>query len=105
MGEGLQRAAAAAKASRDDAPELVWRVTFGQRYRHEPHPVLGDIPDLPDRYVTVHGPTEHDAHLAATAWLGQAWAFLYPTTGPPGLQLSDEHVPLGEYVPPDHPSG
>lgn len=86
-------------------PELEWRVTFGQRYRHEPHPVLGMVPALPDHYVTVRAPTVHKAHEAALAWLGQAWAFLYPTVGPVEHQLRAEHVPAGEYVPPDTASG
>lgn len=36
-------------------------VTFGQKYRRQPHPVLGDRPELPDGYLTV----EADSYLAA----------------------------------------
>lgn len=76
-----------------------WRVTFGQKYRHEPHPVLGFVPTLPDQFVTVEAVTEREAREKINAWLGSAWAFHYPTVGPVDMLLADEYAPLGEFVP------
>lgn len=51
--------------------------TFGQRYHHEPHPTLGDIPALPDAMW----PFEAEDIDAARAWLfahlGQSWSDVY----------------------------
>lgn len=30
-------------------------ITFGSKYRDEPHPTLGNRPELPDSYVVVEG--------------------------------------------------
>lgn len=52
-------------------------VSFGVGYRHEPHPVLGDRPDLPDALWWI----EERDEMAARRWLieniGREFAFVY----------------------------
>lgn len=82
----------------EPAPQL-WRITFGQKYHREAHPVFGFVPTLPDQFVTVEAVTDLEARRKAKEWLGSAWAFIYPTVAPDDFLLRDEYVPLGEYVP------
>ena len=42
-----------------------YAITFGQKYRHEPHPVLGMDARLPDGYMTLWAESE----IAARQWL------------------------------------
>lgn len=52
-------------------------ITFGQRYRRETHPVLGDRPDLPDGWLTIEAATEIAARYWLVANLDNAYAFVY----------------------------
>lgn len=36
-------------------------ITFGVKYRREPHPVLGDMHELPDGWVTIEANDEEEA--------------------------------------------
>jgi hypothetical protein len=42
-----------------------YAITFGQKYRHEPHPALGMDARLPDGYMTLWAESE----IAARQWL------------------------------------
>ena len=53
-----------------------FRVTFGVRYRHEPHPVLPKAD--PDGYITVVADSEPQARSYLFEHIGRAWAFIYP---------------------------
>lgn len=53
-----------------------YRVTFGTKYEHEPHPYFEDA--HPDGWVSIWAETEEAAYEAAFRCLGQNWAFLYP---------------------------
>jgi hypothetical protein len=52
-------------------------VTFGQKYRHEDHPILGAVRVLPDGWVMIIAPSQSAAHAAAHHCLGTAWSFIY----------------------------
>jgi hypothetical protein len=56
-----------------------FRITFGMRYAHEPHPKAGllDFTPTPDGYVVIEAEDEFTARMAAFAFLGKAWAFIY----------------------------
>ena len=74
-----------------------FRVTFGQRFRHEHHPafIAGQLdfePD-PDGWLTIVAEYESEARATAVALLGQAWAFLYRA---PFDDDWDQMYPLGE---------
>lgn len=58
--------------------EREYVITFGSKYRREPHPVLRDA--HPDAYVTIIAVSGGQARRAAFAWLGNAWAFPYLAT-------------------------
>jgi hypothetical protein len=63
-------------------------VTFGQKYRTEPHPVMETA--HPDGVVEVSAINEDAARVIVTDKLGAAWAFLYPED-----KLDLNHYPLG----------
>lgn len=48
-------------------------VTFGQKYRHEPHPQGGH----PDGWVEIHARTEDQARELAFKYMGNNWGFMY----------------------------
>ena len=48
-------------------------VTFGQRYRMEPHPVAGH----PDGWFQINAPDEETARLAMHKLAGPKWALCY----------------------------
>lgn len=54
-------------------------VTFGQRYRHEPHPVLGDAygSDVPDGWIEITADCYACARARAFGALGERWADIY----------------------------
>lgn len=56
-------------------PPMEWRVTFGQQYRHEPHPTWHDA--HPDGWLAVSARSEAQARAAVMARIGQHWAFMY----------------------------
>lgn len=49
-------------------------LTFGQRYRTEPHPQLGARPELPDGWLTIEAEDVMEAARIAHMALGTAWA-------------------------------
>ena len=52
-----------------------WYLTFGQRYRDEPHPSGFDID--PDGYVKISAASYDAAREIAVKNFGLAWCFLY----------------------------
>lgn len=60
-----------------------WYVTFGQKYRREPHPQGGH----PDGYFLVEATNEDEARRKVFATLGKAWSNIY------------EELPESRYVP------
>lgn len=59
-----------------------YHVTFGQKYRREPHPTFPKA--HPDGWVTVWAHDEDKARQITVKRLGRAWAFLYgPDTWEP----------------------
>lgn len=55
---------------------VTYFVTFGQQYRHEPHPVLRSA--HPDGWFEVRGAVdEMEARVVVAALLGTAWSFIY----------------------------
>jgi len=56
----------------DPTPEETYRVTFGIKYRREPHPMGGD----PDGWVEIYADDEATARLWAHMFL-HPWAFMY----------------------------
>jgi hypothetical protein len=59
-----------------------YRVTFGQRYATETHPMFGGA--HPDGWVTIIAPTRHRARCRVVEELGAHWCDLYgPDDGPP----------------------
>lgn len=52
-----------------------WYLTFGQRYRHERHPLGTKI--HPDSYVRVEAPSPVEARHQVWELIGSKWAFLY----------------------------
>lgn len=53
-----------------------FRATFGQRFRHDTHPVSPLI--NADNYISIYAPDFEKARQIAFAVLDTAWAFLYP---------------------------
>lgn len=51
-------------------------ITFGLRYRHEPHPTFPQAD--PDGWVTVEASDLETAREIAFSAIGDAWAFSYP---------------------------
>lgn len=51
-------------------------VTFGQKYRREPHPTF--LEAHPDGWVSVDADTETEARAKVVARFGIAWSDLYP---------------------------
>jgi len=72
-------------------------VTFGQRYREEPHPTHSSA--HPDSYAMISAPTMEVARAEAFNQFGSAWAFIYseddftPREYPRGAMLK---VKVGE---------
>jgi hypothetical protein len=52
-----------------------YRVTFGQKYRRDPHPTYRKA--HPDGWLTIVAPDEVAARNVAVSRLGRAWAFMY----------------------------
>lgn len=48
-------------------------ITFGQKYRHEPHPLGGH----PDGWIEVHAEYEVEARQMIHKLCGSKWAFIY----------------------------
>jgi hypothetical protein len=64
-------------------------VTFGQQYRHEPHPVSKNI--HPDGYVKIDALTLSEARDKAFEMLGYKWSFIYEEK-----EFKFEYFPKGE---------
>ena len=62
-------------------------VTFGQKYRNEPHPQKGH----PDGWFTFYADNEEDARKMALDYLGNRWAFMYEEN-----EFSRRFYPLGQ---------
>lgn len=75
--------AIAAEHTNSETGMTIYYVTFGQQYRHEPHPTLGLVPSLPDYVVQVEAPDSDAARALVVQHLGQSWSFLYRGTGDP----------------------
>lgn len=69
-----------------DEPLRHWYVTFGQKYRYEPHPQGGH----PDGYFVIEAVNEAEARAKAFATFGKAWANMYEGTP------ASRYAPLGE---------
>lgn len=54
---------------------MTFYLTFGQKYRSEPHPTLRNA--SPDGWYVIDAPDEETAHELALAVVGKYWAFLY----------------------------
>lgn len=52
-----------------------WYLTFGQKYRREPHPI--GMGANPDGYVEVHAPDEAHARSQVVELIGDKWSMLY----------------------------
>lgn len=65
-------------------------LTFGSRYKHEEHPVLGYFPDLADGYITIEAEDYTQAREKVFEVIGQSWAFLY------NIKPDSYFFPLGE---------
>ena len=68
-------------------------VTFGQKYRYEPHPMLwqGYGGRVPDGWVRIEAPDEPTARGVASILLGEAWACIYAAD-----DFGPDLYPLGE---------
>lgn len=56
-------------------PNSDFFVTFGQKYRYEPHPQFGKA--HPDGWIRINAPDEDAARNAAFTLLGTGWATMY----------------------------
>jgi hypothetical protein len=65
------------RAATPIGPLVEFRVTFGQRYAREAHPVLGREAH-PDGWLTVVADDYETARALVVRELGTAWANLYP---------------------------
>lgn len=52
-------------------------VTFGQKYRREKHPVLGDLPILPDGYFFIKAEDINEANEIAVQCFGIHYSSVY----------------------------
>ena len=59
-------------------------VTFGQKYRTDPHPVLGEWPGLPDGWIELEATDVIEARKAVVSVLGRAWCDVY--SEPPSVE-------------------
>jgi hypothetical protein len=59
---------------------MKFKITFGQKYRREPHPTLGYWPELVDGWLTVEAEDEMAARDQIASLIGPAYAFLYEET-------------------------
>lgn len=50
-------------------------VTFGQKYRHEPHPMFKDA--HPEGWVRVEAVDEYEARNLIASCIGPVWSFIY----------------------------
>lgn len=62
-------------------------ITFGQKYRHEAHPLGGH----PDGWFEVEAQTQGEAREKAYGAMGAAWSFIYAET-----VFTPELYPLGK---------
>jgi hypothetical protein len=69
-----------------------FRVTFGQKYRSEPHPSWAGA--HPDGWVTIEAWDYATARARAVAGFGTAWCDLYPADAHPSTD--SDLYPLGE---------
>lgn len=69
----------------------LYAVTFGQKYRHAPHPVLGMQPQLPDGWALVEANDYHHARWLTASAFGTAWSWLYELS-----ELDTKFFPLGQ---------
>lgn len=54
-----------------------FRITFGQKYRSEPHGTLGMVPELPDGWATIEGSNQIEVRETIRALIDSEYAFLY----------------------------
>ncbi len=71
-------------------------VTFGQKYRYEAHPVLGLVPDLPDKVLVLWAKDYESARAKVFKFLGSSFAFIYDEK-----ELKSKHYPKGEFSIPE----
>lgn len=76
-----------------------WAVTFGQRYRREEHPALGDMPELPDGYWVIYAPDYDAARSEVFNQFGSRWSdFMLMSDF---MQDAYRFYPMGRLNPPD----
>lgn len=71
-------------------------LTFGQKYHREPHPTLGDMPNLPDGYFTIEAGTERDAREWLINNIHNQYGFIYAESEYPARDLERYH-PAGSF--------
>lgn len=76
-------------------PLTTYYVTFGQKYRQEPHPTLGKLSYLPDGYFTLRAPDYRRARRIAIEYLGLNWSGIYELTREARIEAM-KYFPLGE---------
>jgi hypothetical protein len=76
-----------------------YRVTFGQKYARETHPMLPDA--HPDNWVVVEAPSPATARQAVVDALGQFWCDIYDpeTWGKVGHMFPGREVDRYRWVP------
>jgi hypothetical protein len=70
-----------------------YRVTFGQRYHHEAHPLFPAA--RPDGWVTILAYDDAGARAIAFSMFDQYWSFMYGPSDRP-QKYWDETFPVGE---------
>jgi hypothetical protein len=67
----------------------LYYVTFGQRYRHDPHPLFPRA--HPDGWVAIEAGSWERARDVAFGLFGQYWSFIYTEA-----EFDPSHFPRGE---------
>lgn len=67
-------------------------VTFGLKYSHEKHPILGDLVDT-QGFLLVRAPSEEIARRMLTGLTEQNYAFMYPYNTPEEIDAIRKYQP------------
>ena len=79
-----------------------WYLTFGSKYRQEPHP-LG-MGGNPNGWIEVHAPDELAARKQVVELIGDKWSMLYSEEGFTSEDYAFEEMRVVDYFP-SGPSG